>query len=973
MITDTPVTGRDEVPERLLARALEHAAHLLPSQAPLARFVHHNTLHAFEDLPFDRAILEAARQLGAQPYLEEERYEIAVATGRILPEDLFEAIDERTGDPGPLGPGLPTRVTARRRRLLARMPRAKGEAVDWLLSEGDLLTRLRPELTPPAAARLRRSAARLGGEPALLERLWRRCLGIAAEGLGAPTAPGPRLRDRLLAATGHDLDAHVAPFLIRFVSAYLDQGVAYWPMPDRDGLWAAFLRVGPHTGTPAWANALPRELAEAEGRTAAAQVLHELAVRGTPVDAWEAQIHAALQALAGWAGMVHQLEAHPELAPGVAPPVTLCDYLAIRLLLDRLAFQHVAEHAGIAGSSFEAILRQVAAREATPPDPRDLALELFVMAQRLGLGPDELSRRGTARALVDEVKAFDLDERRAVYHLAYERRLRVGVLDAIAARAQDRDWEPARPRAQVVMCLDEREESYRRHLEEVDPAIVTYGYAGNFDVMMRYAGHGAPREVPLCPPVVTPRHRVREVPATPRGREPRPALARARHHRHVASRTLVRGGFVAITGVASAIPLVARTLAPGLADRLARMGRGVLAPEVPTRLELTRDDGAGPSPDGLFDGYTRDEQADLVEGLLRSIGLVEGFADLVLIAGHGSSSVNNPHAAAYNCGACAGGKGGPNARAFALMANHPEVRARLAARGLPIPDRAWFVGCEHDTATDGFAWFDEDAIPDARRPALASLKGTLAAASARDAHERCRRFPDARLDMTPEQALRHAVARTVDLAQPRPEYCHATNAVAVIGRRSLTRGLFLDRRAFLVSYDPTRDDAEGHRLETLLAQVAPVGAGINLEYYFSRVDQDRYGCGTKLPHNVTGLIGVMDGHGSDLRTGLHWQTVEIHEPVRLLVVVESLPETLLGIAARREVVGRLVTNRWILLASVHPFTGSVAFLGPDGFAPHVPGGHRVPHAPSSRAHYEGRRDHLPFAVIDGRAGEEAVR
>ncbi|MCA9606988.1 MAG: DUF2309 domain-containing protein [Myxococcales bacterium] len=952
----------DADPEHVIAEALGHAAHLLPNQAPLARFVHHNTLHAFEDLPFEEALIEARRLFGAQPFLEEPRFEEALATGRILREDLVEAIRAGTPEPGPLGHGLPSRAALRMARLSHPLPGATGEAVDWLMSESDLLRRLRPEVEPDVAKRLRKAAARKGGEPAMLPRLWRRCLHLAVDATPEPD-PSVRPRDQLLAVTGLDAGARVDPFLIRFLSAYVDQGVAYWPMPARDGLWSSFVRLGATTGTPAWATELDRELDLARDRDAMEQVLHELALLDLPQELWPRLVHEALQALPGWAGMVNQLETRPDLAPGVVPPIALLDYLAIRLLLDRLAFSEVAREADLASERFEAALEAVRAHPVEPPDPRGLALELFVMAQRLGLGPDDLYRSGTAKTLAAEVVAFDLDARRTIWLHAYERRLRVDVLDAIAARARDRRDEPSRPKAQIVMCIDDREESFRRQLEEVDPAMVTYGYAGNYDVLMSYVAHGAARPVPLCPPVVTPQHRVREVPVEATGRGLRPALGKAGHHRHVASRTLVRGGFVAITGVASALPLVARTLAPGLSDRLARIGRSVLSPEVVTRLELTREVGVDRSEDGLFEGYTWDEQASIVENVLSSIGLTDGFAELVLIAGHGSSSVNNPHAAAYNCGACAGGKGGPNARAFAAMANHPEVRTRLAKRGLTLPDGTHFLGCEHDTATDAFTWYDEGAIPEALRERVEAVRRSLAEASALDAHERCRRFPDARLDMTPAQALRHAAARTVDLAQTRPEYCHATNALAVIGRRSLTRGLFLDRRAFLVSYDPTQDDAEGHRLEKLLGQVAPVGAGINLEYYFSRVDQDRYGCGTKLPHNITGLLGVMNGHGSDLRTGLHWQTVEIHEPVRLLTVVESTPEILLAIADRHEGVRRLVTHRWLLLATVHPETGEVSFFGPGGFEKHAPSTERLTHAESSRALYGGHRDHLPFALI----------
>ena len=133
------------------------------------------------------------------------------------------------------------------------------------------------------------------------------------------------------------------------------------------------------------------------------------------------------------------------------------------------------------------------------------------------------------------------------------------------------------------------------------------------------------------------------------------------------------------------------------------------------------------------------------------------------------------------------------------------------------------------------------------------------------------------------------------MAQPRPEYGHCTNAICIVGRRSLTRGLHLDRRAFLVSYDPNVDEND-KVLERILAAVGPVGAGISLEYYFSSVDNETFGCGTKLPHNVTGLIGVMNGHQSDLRTGLPRQMVEIHEPMRLLLIVDATPESLLTVA-----------------------------------------------------------------------------
>ena len=159
--------------------------------------------------------------------------------------------------------------------------------------------------------------------------------------------------------------------------------------------------------------------------------------------------------------------------------------------------------------------------------------------------------------------------------------------------------------------------------------------------------------------------------------------------------------------------------------------------------------------------------------------------------------------------------------------------------------------------------------------------------------------------------------------QPRPEYGHCTNSVCIVGRRSLTRGLFLDRRAFLVSYDANLDPSNSSLSSVLSAAVVPVCAGISLEYYFSFVDNDRYGCGTKLPHNVTSLMGVMDGHASDLRTGLPWQMVEIHEPVQVLFVVETTPDRLEKVIDANSALKQLVTNRWIRLATIDPASARV--------------------------------------------------
>jgi hypothetical protein len=296
------------------------------------------------------------------------------------------------------------------------------------------------------------------------------------------------------------------------------------------------------------------------------------------------------------------------------------------------------------------------------------------------------------------------------------------------------------------------------------------------------------------------------------------------------------------------------------------------------------------------------------------------------------------------------------------MANQPGVRAYLGARGTPIPAGTWFIGGEHNTCDDAIALFDLELMPAPVRERLAALEPALEAARARNAHERSRRYENFPQWLSEQAALSHVEARSHDLAQPRPEYGHATNAVCVVGRRALTRGLFLDRRAFLISYDPGTDP-DGELLARLLAAAVPVVAGINLEYYFAVVDPGGYGCGTKLPHNVTGLLGVMDGHASDLRTGLPHQMVEIHDPVRLLMVVEAAPETLGTVLAGNAAIDRLFRHGWVHLVARDPATGAMHEFDRAAFRPMTPDPITLDIRSTSREWYGGKREHMPVARI----------
>ncbi len=1037
-------TAAADAPSLLhLQQVVHKAAHLLPAQGPIRVFIHHNPLHAFEDLPFDEAVREGGRIFGCHPYLPESHYRAELARGRIRLADLHAVLREDLGGRSD-EPILQTdtRLDLRLAMLLYPLRVAPTGELRWFVARHNALRSFRnaaPPLLreafieetrhwilhvvrgvgastlaaapagereaapggcdPQPADRLARLVARFGGssiqtwsgktwEKVSLQILWRICRD-AVQGLPMPPlppAPSVRHRDLLLAATGEDSDLLVHEVLGRFCAAFFDQGLSRWQMPYRDqGLFRAFRALYRQRGGPPdrWLCGLSRELVRLEGtrQSPAESVVESLRLLGVPPCEWVHFIPATLLALRGWAGMIHQMETRGDRSAHPAPAGSLVEFLAVRLILERLALAHVASETigcrGLLQDLREVLAARLPKPEAVPVDQR--AFLVFHLAQIRGWLPGDLYRlsRQQWSTLVGEIEAFSDLERRRILQRAFERRYRVQALDALAIhserRGQDHGGDPGHrpqtPSAQVICCLDEREESFRRHLEEVAPEVQTFSAAGFFNVAMYYRGVGDAHFVPLCPVAIRPRHGVVEEALQGLGElhrhraRVRRALGMVRHYLHVISRTFVGGAVLAVPGALASVPLVASVLLPRSTARIRRSaGRFVQAPPN-TRLDLERAQPGG--PDGLAApvGFTVEEMAAIVERLLRDIGLTSRFAPLVIVVGHGSVSLNNPHESAHDCGACGGAVGGPNARAFAQMANDQRVRGLLRERGLDLPGETVFLGVLHNTCDESLVFYDLESLPVSHAPSFERIRAVMEEACRRNAHERCRHFEGARLDLSFAAARRHVEGRSQDLAETRPEYGHATNALCLVGRRERTRGLFMDRRAFLVSYDPTQDDDEHTILTRLLQAVVPVCAGINLEYYFSYIDPAGWGCGTKLPHNITSLLGVMDGAASDLRPGLPWQMVEIHEPVRLLFVVETSPAALVRIMDRQPSIGTICRNTWMQLAALDPDSPDIQVYRNGRFQRYVPETDRLSGAASSLDWYRGSRDHLGFAQI----------
>jgi hypothetical protein len=261
-----------------------------------------------------------------------------------------------------------------------------------------------------------------------------------------------------------------------------------------------------------------------------------------------------------------------------------------------------------------------------------------------------------------------------------------------------------------------------------------------------------------------------------------------------------------------------------------------------------------------------------------------------------------------------------------------------------------------------------EQLPASHHAAFAALRRDCEEAARLHAVERCRRFASAPRAPSPQQAG--------SISRPPPRHRAGPARTRACDRRRRFRRSPHDeprrvlRSARFPDFLRSAADLEGRVLEATLLAAGPVGAGINLEYYFSTVNNEGYGCGSKVMHNLAGLFGVMQGASSDLRTGLPLQMVEIHEPMRLLVVVEQTRRSSAPIYQRQPPLQELIGNGWIVLAAKHPQTGAIHLFAPaTGWQP---GGRRpaerkpmpaLAEVERSLDWFAGRREALPPALL----------
>lgn len=784
---------------------LHHLKHYLPAQAPLKDFVHHNTLHAFQQKNFEHALVEASTIFGYNTTLSLEDYRSLYKKGRINDQVLIAVLKDRKGP----------------------------EVQYWK----DLM--LHAEFVDSELPRL--------GQ---LRGFWKRNHKI-------------------------DIDAMVHPLLFRIIGSYLDQGISIWNFPVTGQSFIESLRTLEEKSFHSFFNGKRAKQLLLNPRTELEDLLSLL----VGDEKWyEQYLYDQQFSHQGWSGMVSAIEDQPQS------------------LLDR---KIISLHDFI---FFECLLEIDALDRHNGSNWQPLAYSI----------PD------TITPLFADVHVHEYDEIIFLWQQAFEwsfyDEVLAGIQKSTAAEfsgSEDKKSQLVQQAGhsfQAFFCIDDRECSFRRYVEELDPRSATYGTPGFFGVEFFYQPQDGKFYDKLCPAPVTPKYLIKAIGKS----DTRKKDIHFEKHSH----SLHSGWLISQTvGFWSALKLFAQIFRPSTTPATALSFKHM---DKISQLTIVNE-GPEHTENGLQIGFTVEEMTNRVEGVLRSTGLVDNFAPIVYVVGHGASSVNNPHFSAYDCGACCGRPGSVNARVFSAMANNEDVRAQLRTRGIDIPEHTQFIGALHDTTRDDIEFFDEHLLSETNALSHKNNVRTFEHALDFNAKERSRRFESIDSTLSPETIHQLVQRRSVSLFEPRPELNHATNALCIVGRREMSKNIFLDRRSFLNSYNYAIDP-DGTYLLNILRAAAPVCGGINLEYFFSRVDNQKLGAGTKLPHNVMGLIGVANGTDGDLRPGLPNQMIEVHDPVRLLIIVEHFPEVLLKTIQSHDPTYEWFVNEWVNLVAVNPET-----------------------------------------------------
>ncbi|STX44888.1 putative transmembrane protein [Legionella donaldsonii] len=662
--------------------------------------------------------------------------------------------------------------------------------------------------------------------------------------------------------------------MIKWCGGFFDAGQGSIEMPHRDkGFYFGFLKLASFDKQLHQNKKESKEFLRQLPESAEEAINLCLSRLNVPQGQEEAFLAKTLCYLPGWAGFVKWKTDWQNSKQPDEKPVTLTDFIAVRLVLTCVLWPDAIQE---------------------KKSVEDGSLVKKMMAQLKS--KEDSYRQKLLSQLLPEVKKGEVPV--------------------------------SRRSAQLVFCIDVRSEPFRRAIESLGH-YETLGFAGFFGLPVQVNEFDVNKTKECCPVLLKPKYAIKEVPV---------AANKDDFERYQRGKALINSftslygqlkhnfstpfALVESLGLWCGLNMTLKSLSPTLSKNSVSAINNWLKPALPTKVtyELSETD-----PEH---GLSVQEQINYAETVLRLMGLTSGFAKLIILCGHGSTTENNPYASALDCGACGGNHGGINARLLASILNKAAVRRGLEDRGMHIPLDTVFYGALHNTTTDSVELYTAEG-PEPIYPDLVSkLQEDL---------EEARRLTNQERGVKLHSSHPHKdlARRSLDWSETRPEWGLARNAAFIVAPRHLTKNISLDGRCFLHSYR-FEQDKDGALLETILTAPMVVAEWINTQYLFSTLDNVAFGSGSKITHNVVGTIGVMQGNGSDLMHGLPLQSVmrsdelAYHEPQRLLTVVYAPREVVSKVIEKHSILKTLFFNQWVHLVVIDPINQSPYQLNQSG-------------------------------------------
>ena len=674
----------------------------------------------------------------------------------------------------------------------------------------------------------------------------------------------PTLLSTISIDRGKDFEKFSINFLSQWAAAYFDEGQAIWTQPNETNLFSCWKNEAAIDKTPELAFSELKgvrneiKLLPDSPYDAVSEALKSINI---PENGLDLYLHRLLYLLPGWAGYAARLDWDAELYKKKSG--VLMEFLAVLLCWEYVVLKCFK------GKNLHTNWEK--AKKNYQTQTLDLAisehLDSMVLLQKA-------FEKGWQRKLINEFNKDNLD--------------------------QKPNEAKQRSDVQAVFCIDVRSEVFRRQFESTHAGVETMGFAGFFAFPIEFTPIGYKAGLNHCPVLLTPQHNVSET---------APNIEIASKNRGL-NRSLKNAWYSFKMGAISCFSFVGPI---GLAylPKLFTDGFGITRPvKKPEDQNLPKEVIRRKKPD--ISDMPLESKVKTASGALQAMSLKEGFARLIMIVGHASTTANNPHATGLDCGACAGRSGEVNARVAADVLNDHEVRAELKKNGIKIPHDTFFLSCKHDTTTDEISFFNADEIPESHASDFRELRKLTVEAAKRARAERSCRMDHA------SQA--NILRRSKDWSQVRPEWGLAGCANFIVAPRNRTKNMNMKGRSFLHSYVWQQDESF-QVLELIMTAPMIVASWISYQYYASTVDNLTYGSGNKTLHNVVGAVGVFEGNAGDLRSGLPLQSIHDgknlqHEPLRLNVFIEAPKEEIIKIIDKHEMVRNLLDNHWLYLFSI---------------------------------------------------------